>query len=103
MTEGEWMKKVSETRLTRRFDVEHIVELLSEVPVSLHLISIAKVGDDGSYLEWGRHFNDVQNAAGFLFDQCELFNNQITNFLYSPEVRMISITIENNIFSEKAN
>ena len=96
MTEGEWLAKVSDARLHRRYDAGHVVELLSEAPVPLFLISIAKVFEDGgkSHLEWSRHFNDVQDAIGFLFDQCELFNKRITSLYYSIEVRMISITIE---------
>lgn len=99
MTEGEWLAKVSETRLHRRYDADHVVELLSEAPVHLNLISIAKVDDfdedaPGSHLEWSRHFNDVQDAIGFLFDQCELFNKRIASLYYSIEVRMISIIIE---------
>ena len=98
MTEGEWLAKVSDARLHRRYDAEHVVELISEAPVPLFLISIEKVGGDfhdgGSHLEWSRHFNNVQDAIGFLFDQCELFNKRITSLYYSIEVRMISIVIE---------
>lgn len=99
MTEGEWLAKVSDARMHRRYDAGHVVELLSEAPVPLSLISIAKVDDfdedaPGSHLEWLRHFNDVQDAIGFLFDQCELFNKRITSLYYSIEVRMISIIIE---------
>lgn len=94
MTEVEWLAKVSDIRLHRRYDVEHVVGLLSEAPVPLCLISIAKVDAGDSRLEWSRHFNDVQDAIGFLFDQCELFNKRITSLFYSIEVRMINIIIE---------
>ena len=94
MTEVEWLAKVSDTHLHRRYDTEHVVELLSESPVPLFLISIAKVNAGDSNLEWSRYFNDVQDAIGFLFDQCELFNKRITSLYYSIEVRMINIIIE---------
>ena len=99
MTEGEWMKKVFEVCRMERYDVGHIVELLSEAPVPLFMVLVTKVvqkADDWVCVEWSRHFHDVQNAAGFLFNQCELFNNRIRSLYYSNEVRMISINIEGN-------
>lgn len=66
----------------------------SEPETAYEDLKSAAMDAGSSRLEWSRHFNDVQDAIGFLFDQCELFNKRITSLYYSIEVRMISIIIE---------